>query len=76
MQKRITITQDKRHPRSYTCLCTVSRQERAEINAAAKEAGLTIGDLTRMCTLHIIREGTLEVHTQVRIATKKDNTDD
>lgn len=70
------LSNDKSAPRSYYCTCKVSRKERAEINEAAKNAGLAVADLTRLCTLHIIREGTLEVHTQVRIATTKENNDD
>tara|TARA_R100001163_G_C4872469_1_gene73631 strand:+ start:119 stop:358 length:240 start_codon:yes stop_codon:yes gene_type:complete len=79
MIKRIRPKEVKGQPRSYIAACNVSRAERAEIAAAAKEADLRIGDLTRMCTLHIIREGTLEVHTQVKIATTdrhKEVTDD
>ena len=74
---RQIIHDDKSSPRSYNSLCRVSRKERTEISEAAKNAGLTVGDLTRMGTLHIIREGSLEVHTQIRIATtKEDNTND
>lgn len=73
---RQIISGDKSSPRNYACACRVSRKERAEVSEAAKNAGLTVADLTRMCTLHIIREGSLEVHTQIRIATTKDNTND
>lgn len=75
-ERRSIIQADKSAPRNYNCTCSVSRKERGEITEAAKEAGLTVADLTRMCTLHIIREGSLEVHTQIRIATTKDNTND
>lgn len=73
---RQIISEDKSYPRNYSAACRVSRPERAEISEAAKNAGLTVADLTRMCTLHIIREGSLEVHTQIRIASTKDNTND
>ena len=75
MTKRQLILDDKSAPRNYNCLCRVSRKERTEITEAAKNSGLTVGDLTRMCTLHIIREGSLEVHTQVRIATTKEHNE-
>ena len=76
MPRRTVLSTDDYQPRSYHAACRVSRKERNEIKDAANAAGLSIADLTRLCTLHIIREGTLEVHTQVRIATTKENNDD
>jgi len=72
----IQFKEEKHHPRSHACPCRVSHKEQKEIKAAAQAAGISVSDLTRECALHIIREGTLEVRTEVRIATTKENDDD
>ena len=72
MTKRIIVPHDKHQPRHYNCSCRVSRTERAEVTEAAKRANLSVAALTRICTLHIIREGSLDVETTINVQTYKD----
>ena len=72
MTKRILVPHDKGAPRYYTSACKVSRAERSEILAAAQRANLAVADLTRICTLHVIREGSIGVETTVAVKTHKD----
>ena len=71
MTKRVIMPQDKGSPRHYNASCKVSRAERAEIREAAKRANLAVADLTRICTLHIIREGSRGVETTIDVQTHK-----
>ena len=70
---KVKFKEEKHHPRCHMTPCKVSIKEKNEIKAAAKAAGISASDLTRECTLHIIREGSLEVRTEIRIATSKED---